>query len=386
MEIVELTKKICFIVTDAISFNVLFKGQLEYFREHADFDITLICGGNEEQLEVLRKRQVGTVVNAKFERKISLVKDAKSLLFLSRYLLSKDFDIIIYSTPKALLLGSIASAFDFRSRTIAVVHGRVYENFVGLKKLLFQSFDRLSFIVSNKILFVSNSLLQNYIDEKLITLNTGKVLKNGSFNGVDIDFFHPVHLEKKRDLRNRLSLPDDSFLICVVGRMCVDKGISDIGLLARGLAHLNLKIVFVGSFEDTEAEKVIDEIVKRNQGYYRPHTEKLNEIFQCSDLHLFLSHREGFGNVAIEAASCGIPTFAYDVTGIKDSVENGVSGQRFKFKDVKAITEAIDMAANDKEFALRYINARDWVIQNFEQKEVWKNYLDFYLKQIRSEK
>ena len=375
-------KKICFIVTDAISFNVLFKYQLEYFRKHADLDVTLICGGNEEQLEILRKRLVGTVVNANFERKISLVKDIKSLVFLSRYLLSKDFDIIIYSTPKALLLGSIASAFDLRSRTIAVVHGRVYENFVGLKKLLFQSFDRLSFIASNRILFVSNSLFQNYIDEKLINPKAGKVIKNGSFNGVDINFFHPVDLEKKHDLRNRLSLPNDSFVICVVGRMCVDKGISDIGLLARDLAHLNLKIVFVGNFEDTEAEKVIDEIVKRNQGYYIPHTAKINEIFQCSDLHLLLSHREGFGNVAIEAASCGIPTFAYDVVGVKDSVSNTISGQRFDFQDYVSISDAITDAVNDSDFNLKYPFARQWAIDNFEQKAVWQNYLNFYLENI----
>lgn len=376
------SKKICFIVTDAISFNVLFKGQLEYFKEHADFDVTLICGGDEEQLNILRKRQVGTVVNAKFERKISLVKDAKSLAFLSRYLLSKDFDIIIYSTPKALLLGGIASTFDLRSRTIAVVHGRVYENFVGLKKLLFQSFDRLSFIVSNKILFVSSSLFQNYIEEKLISLEAGKVIKSGSFNGVDIDFFHPVNLEKKHDLRNRLSLPNDSFVICIVGRMCVDKGISDIGILARDLAHLNLKMVFVGSFEDTEAEKVIDEIVKRNQGYYIPHTAKINEVFQCSDLHLFLSHREGFGNVAIEAASCGIPTFAYNVVGVKDSVCNTISGQRFVFQDYVSIIKAITDAVNDSEFSVKYPFARQWAVDNFEQKTVWQNHLEFYLENI----
>lgn len=377
-----MNKKICFIMTDAISFNVLTRGQLEYIRDNSDFDITLICGGSQEQLKVLRERNVGKVVNAKFERKPSSIQDAKSLLFLVRYLRSTSFDLIVYSTPKALLLASIASAFSLKSKKIAIIHGRVYENFTGLKKSIFQLFDKLSFFTSNKILFVSKSLLQNYVDEKIISNNTGKVIGKGSFNGVNVSIFRPVNLEEKFNLRTELELPHDTFLICIVGRICVDKGIRDVRLLAEGLKNAEIKFIFVGNFEDDESKEIVKEITERNQGYLTPHTSRIHEIFQASDLHLFLSHREGFGNVAIEAASCGVPTFAYDVVGIKDSVNNGISGQRFDFKDVSAIVKAIDEAVNDVEFKNKYPSARCWVVENFAQERVWKDYLRFYKESI----
>jgi glycosyltransferase involved in cell wall biosynthesis len=378
----QLTKKICFIFTDAISLNVLCRGQLEYFRDYSGLDVTLIAGGDSKQLELLKKRQVGKVVNAKIKRKPSPVQDIKSLVFLMSYLKSNNFDLIVYSTPKALLLGSIAGAFNLKSKKIAVVHGRVYENFTGLKKLIFQSFDQLSFFLSNKVVFVSKSLLQNYIDDKILDNKTGKVIKQGSFNGVNISVFHPVNSDEKFRLRAELGLPQESFLICVVGRICIDKGIRDIKLLAEKLKDKRLKFVFVGSFEDDKAREIVKEITERHQGYYLPHTPRVYEIFQCSDLHLFLSHREGFGNVAVEAASCGIPTFAYDVVGVKDSVNDGISGQRFNFQDISAVSQAITESVYDDDFEQKYSGARDWVVENFDQEEVWDSYLKFYLANI----
>src|SRR5690606_19837703 len=140
--------------------------------------------------------------------------------------------------------------FNLKSKKIAVVHGRVYENFTGLKKLIFQSFDQLSFFLSNKVVFVSKSLLQHYIDDKILDNKTGKVIKQGSFNGVDISVFQPVTYDEKFRLRAELGLPRESFLIGVVGRLCSDKGISDRKLLGEKLKDKRLKFVFVGSFED----------------------------------------------------------------------------------------------------------------------------------------
>lgn len=93
---------------------------------------------------------------------------------------------------------------------------------------------------------------------------------------------------------------------------------------------------------------------------------------------MFLTHREGFGNVAIEAASCGIPTFAYDVVGVQDSVKEGVSGKRFPVGEYDKIAADIDDASTDPLFSQKYPEARVWAVKNFEQKTVWRNYLEYF--------
>jgi len=111
------------------------------------------------------------------------------------------------------------------------------------------------------------------------------------------------------------------------------------------------------------------------------HTNELATLFAMSNIHLFLSHREGFGNVAIEAAAASIPTIAYDVVGIRDSVEDGVTGIRVPFGDIAAVVRILDDAARRPvNFTAKFSAAAHWASQNFSQREVWQRYLYFYLQ------
>ena len=377
-----MTSKICFVMTDAVSFNLLYRDQLEYLRDQADIDITLICGGSPEQLATLRARNIGQVVDLDFQRQPSVLKDGKALVRLSAYMLSHRFDVVIYITPKAMLLGSIASAMTRQKRRIAFSVGRPYENFLGIKKRVFQGFDVLSFALSHEVLFVSKSLRSVCLKEGLVNKSKARVIDQGSFSGIDVKCLAPVSLEHKKALRQKYQLPIDAFVICVVGRVCTDKGFADIGAIAQKLKEKNIHFIFAGALEDTLGESVVEAIVKDNKGVYLPTSMDVHEVFQCADLHLFLSHREGFGNVAIEAASCAIPTFAYDVVGVKDSVNDGVSGRKFALKDISAVTEAIAHAADDAHFKTRYPQARDWAMAHFERQQLWDDYLDFYLSNV----
>ena len=134
--------------------------------------------------------------------------------------------------------------------------------------------------------------------------------------------------------------------------------------------------------EDTESEEILNKILKEFHFVsYFNHTPTPHKYFQKADLHLFLTHRDGFGNVAIEAAACGTPTFCYDISGLKDSVEQDVSGHRFQFQDYTAIADKINEASANKEmFLMKYRDASNWAISNFNSFKVWDRYLDFYLK------
>ncbi len=364
-------KKICFIITDAISFNTLCKGQLEYFYNTQEFDITLICGGDKKQIEKLKARNVGRVIKIPLIRQPSLFNDIKCLFILWKYLLINRFDLIIYSTPKALLLGSLASFLSFQPNRIALVRGRVYENYIGKKRKFFSCLDKISLSFSNYVLFISKSLKQVYLDEGIISDSKAIILDQGSSNGVDIHKFHPIE--------NSLN---QKFNIVMMGRICYDKGIFDLTKLLELIKDLPLELILVGKVEDEISQFELDNILK-NYHFVKhiPHTTEPVSYFQNADLHLFLSHREGFGNVALEAASCNVPTFAYDVIGVKDSVQENISGLRFAFQDIESIAKAIQYAVqNPQEFNDQFPNSREWAVNNFDQKKVWKNYLDFYQK------
>src|SRR5690625_3407830 len=107
----------CFVCSDALSFNSLHRGQFEYLSKNG-FDLTLICGGAPENLSKLRERKVGKGVDLKIVRQPSIVKDSIALVRLFIHFMKYRYDVILVTTPKAILLGSIAGFLAFQPRRI----------------------------------------------------------------------------------------------------------------------------------------------------------------------------------------------------------------------------------------------------------------------------
>lgn len=360
--------KICFILTDAVSYQMLCRGQLEYFKENSNFDMTFVSGGDKQDFDKLSKRQVGKLFDAKLVRKPSFVKDAKSLITLITYFSVNRFDLVVYSTPKALLLGSIATSVTRHSNTIAIIRGRAYENFSGRKRKFYELLDKISLSNSKKVIFISASLKEAYLKEGLVSQSKSYLLGSGSSNGVNTDKFQPRNVNS-----------GSPFTVLVAGRICNDKGIHDLAEIVGRIRNKNIIFKLVGPIEDASSEALLFSLMSNNPNIIHiPYTDNIEHHFIEADLHLFLTHREGFGNVAIEAASCGIPTFAYDIIGVKDSVKEGISGRKFDFKDTVSISKAIEEAALDPHFHSKYPLAREWTIDNFAQEKVWDNLLRFY--------
>src|SRR5690606_6385645 len=369
-----MKKKVCFIVTDAISFNVLCRGQLEYFRDTLGADIWLVCGGEEKEIIDLRRRSIGQVVFIPFARAPSIFRDLRCFFSLVCFLFRNDFDLVVYSTPKALLLGSVASFITRQRCRIGIVRGRAYANDKGLKRALIQALDRRALRVSNEVIFISNSLKNVYEQENIVPFGQGVVLAHGSSNGVDVERF-----------RNECTKPDDHLNVVSVGRICRDKGVMELYEMIKKVVDATSKVRFlvVGRIEDDISNSLINELVNAGSLTYLPHTDNIEKVFQQADLHLFLSHREGFGNVALEAAATGVPTFSFNVVGVMDSVKSGISGQRFQLHETTSIANEIIRAAEDIHgFRQSYPGAREWAVSHFSQHAVWKSYLDFYKTKI----
>lgn len=371
--------RLCLIATDAISFNVLYQGQLE-FLHRAGFDLTLICGGSPEEVMRLRQRQVGRVIDLGFIRPPSPLRDGLGLLRLLAHLFFHRYDIVLSTTPKAILLGSIASWLSFQRTRIVFFQGRVYENATGLVRRLYAGLDRLAIALSTTVLFVSKSLRAMYEAEDLIPPGIGVVIGAGSVNGVDIDRFC-VKEHGGADtiaLRQKMGIRPDQLVVLSVGRICRDKGLAELTAIAEAHATQDMTFVVVGSVEPGN-EPAASQLFALPNVRHVHFTDDVSRYFAIADVHLLLSHREGFGNVAVEAASCGVPTIAFDVVGVKDSVADGVSGLRVPFGDICAVQAVLEEALRDPyAFRRRFSEAREWVQSAYASERVWESSLAFF--------
>lgn len=85
---------------------------------------------------------------------------------------------------------------------------------------------------------------------------------------------------------------------------------------------------------------------------------------------------EGFGIVALEAASCGIPVVASDLQGIKDAVQEGMSGFLLPPHDVHAFSRTIVKLLDDSRLR-REIGerARGFAVEHFSWDKIASEYV-----------
>lgn len=373
--------RLALIVTDVYAFNVLGRGQLEFFRNQGVM-LDLYCGGSKEGLAELKRRNLGRVFAIALRREPRPFWDLLALVQLVFFLTVNRYDSVVCSTPKAMLLGSIAGAMGRQKYRVALIRGRAYENYVGFKRWIFVTLDRLALASAHRTVFISHSQHEAFMKDGLSKkiLPEDAVPGHGSSNGVDTSRFKPRVPSEKAALRQQVGLSEDSFVIVVVGRIAPDKGTRLALKLMRALRDLpNVVCVFVGNFEDdalrAELEDADDARVR-----HQPACSNVEDWFALADLNLMPSSREGFGNVAIEAAASGVLTVAFDVVGLRDSVHDGISGHLFTYGDIKAVERQIrSMILRRQDLHAEGETARRWAVEHFDQQTVWSNYLSLFL-------
>ena len=374
-----MATRLAIVTTDIYAMTVLGRGQLEYFRDKG-VDLTLVCGGDAGKFAALKARSVGRVVRVPLRRKPSLTADLAALILLWWLFVRNRFDAVVCSTPKAMLLGSIAAALALQPNRTAFVRGRAYENYAGFKRRVYEAFDRVVFACSHKVIFLSRSLREAYRDDGLDAGAKGMIVRAGSSNGVDVERFKQPTAAQRVGLRERLEMDPSGFHIVLAARIAPDKGIATaLDLVDRLADRMDVHWWFVGGVED---EDLFAGLKARSSCNVRhvDHTDCLQDWLGAADLHFMPSRREGFGNVAAEAAATGLPTFAFDVVGLRDSVKDGVSGKLFTLDDLDVVERAIRTAADNRvEFRTRFPEARAWVETTFPQKAIWDEFLETYL-------
>jgi len=97
--------------------------------------------------------------------------------------------------------------------------------------------------------------------------------------------------------------------------------------VASRLANVTIEVIGRGPELESLAAKVAARGLGRRvilRGYL-PEEDKRQAVM-ASRLHLNTSQGEGWGLCVLEAAALGVPTVAYDVDGLRDSIRDGQTG------------------------------------------------------------
>lgn len=376
--------KIAHVITASITADVLLKGQLRELQENG-FCVSVIVSP-DPGLEKVAEREGVEIIGVPMAREISPFKDMIALYQLYRVLRRLEPDLVNASTPKAGLLGMLASKMARVPVRVYQQRGLRLETAHGLKRQILLTAEQLAAGSAHYVVCNSHSLLKSCIDLGIAQPAKLRVLGAGSSNGINTAHFQPENTKRLGDLktlRQQLGIPEKVQVIGFVGRMTKDKGILDL-IEAFDLVtkqQPDVYLLLIGPFEqgDPLPFHAVERLQQDPRIILTDFVEDVALYYLLMDVLAFPSYREGFPNVPLEAAASGIPVVGYQVTGTTDAVVTGETGCLVTVGDRTRLAEELLRFLQNEE--LRHsigLAGRNWVEETFDSKVVWQNWIQFY--------
>jgi glycosyltransferase involved in cell wall biosynthesis len=141
--------------------------------------------------------------------------------------------------------------------------------------------------------------------------------------GVESDHFNPAR--RSFEWRRARGVADDEVLVTFVSRLVAEKGLGVVADVVRGLkaGEIRHRMLIVGDGPERESlgRAIPGAIFEGHLG-----GDSLATAYASSDVFLFPSETETFGNVTLEAMSSGLPAVVADATGSNALVRHEITG------------------------------------------------------------
>jgi glycosyltransferase involved in cell wall biosynthesis len=156
--------------------------------------------------------------------------------------------------------------------------------------------------------------------------------------GVNPERFSPTR--RSNAWRRAHGIGDDEVVVAFVSRLVWEKGLDVYADVIERLERQDVPhhSLVVG---DGPAREALETRLPNTTFTGFLEGDTLAQAYASSDLFLFPSDTETFGNVTLEAMASGLPTVCADAAGSRDLVDDGTTGRLCPPGNVEAFTDAV---------------------------------------------
>ncbi len=376
--------RLLYVVTHPVTAKFLLRGQLAYMQDHG-FDVSVMSSPGPD-LDLVRSRDHVTTIEAPMSRDVALSSGPRAFAAVVAGMRTARPDIVNASTPKAGLLGMLAARALGVPARIYLLRGLRLESARGVLRHGLGLAEAAASACAHRVVCVSDSLRRAYVTGGYARAEKTSVLAS---NGVDLARFAPRSDTRAiaLEVRNRLGIGADEFVVGFVGRLVLDKGIADlVAALGRASRSGRVRLLIVGG--DLAGDALPPALHARIAGDERiVLAGKVDEpapYYAAMDVLAFPSHREGLPNVPLEAAACELPAVGYRSTGTVDAIAHNETGLIVGSGDASAMGDALARYASDPELRLRHGRAgRARIAGRYSNEQTWAAWLSLYRSMLR---
>ena len=371
------------ITTVPLSLEKLLSGQLHFM---SSFYNVIAVSSDKERLERFGKFEKVAVRSLEMTRKITPLRDVFAVLKLYFFLKKTKPFIVHTHTPKAGIVGMLASKLAGIPHRLHTVAGMPLLEQAGFKRMVLNFVEKLTYSCATKVYPNSFKLRDIIIKNEYCPPTKLKVLANGSSNGIDTSYFDTTHFseDQKSSLKQDLGIKSSDFVFIFVGRIVSDKGINELISAFSEIQEYktDLKLLLVGPYEqelDPLKEETLNQINTNKSIFSVGYQDEVRPYFAISDCLVFPSYREGFPNVVMQAGAMGLTCIVSDINGCNEIIEDTKNGYIIPVRDKEAVKETlIRILENKEEYSKMQQNAREMIVSRFDQKTMWESILQEY--------
>ena len=265
-------------------------------------------------------------------------RDLKAIKGVRALIKKYNPDIVYAHSSKA---GAIARAADIglRNRCVYNPHGWAFNmRCSAKKKAMYTAIEKIAAPFCDKIICISDAEKQSALDKKICREDKLQVI----FNGVDIESYE--NGVRGAIKRKDLNIPEDAFVVGMVGRMSPQKAPDVFVKMAKQVKDEvpNAHFIIVGNGnQEDEIRKYAEDNDFSNSLHITGWVDNPMSYVELFDVACLLSRWEGFGLALPEYMMAGKPIVASRVDAIPNIIRNGENGLLVEVDDDIGASKAV---------------------------------------------
>lgn len=356
-----------------------------------DFETLLIGGlpekGEADSLYIPESYGIQPRLIAQMKRSPNLVTDWKAYREIKQIIKEYKPHIVHTHASKAGAIGRQAAYACHVPVVVHTFHGHVFHSYFGrVKTNVYLGIERYLAHKSTGIIAISD--LQKHELGTVFKICKPEKIKVIPL-GFDLQKFHVEIEDKRKHTRDNYNLQETEVAIAIVGRLTAIKNHQYFLDIIETIAPTNpsIKVFIVGDGDLREAidirVKQINNKIRRDMIVMTSWIKDIASFNAGMDIICLTSDNEGTPVSLIEAQASGIPVISTNVGGVKDILQEGITGYIAANKD--EFIEKLTLLVENKDIRGKMSqNGWNYVQDRFSYQNLVKRTEEYYIQLLKS--